>query len=135
MPPNRVESIIFVVLLGVIGFMLPQHLGGVQRLQAVFIAADEQLILNNECEPIAAGDFSAVAAKHPSSCQFVIRARDLYEGRSLPEARKAFESDRHEDQLKFAALGLLLGLLFLSAYQVVRKLLLRVGIVRPRGSN
>lgn len=126
MHPNRVGSLIFVSLLGIIGFLLPQQFSGVQRLQAVFIAADEQLALNDECEPISSEALASISAKYPSSCQFIVRARDLYEGRGLSEAREAFEKDRYQDQLKFAALGLLLGLLILLVLRAAGKLLIHV---------
>ena len=112
------------VLFGIIGFLLPQQFSGVQRLQAVFIAADEQLNLNDECEPIASETLASISAKYPRSCQFIVRARDLYEGQNLREARKTFQSDLYQDQLKFAALGLLLGLLVLLVLKAAGKLLI-----------
>lgn len=124
MPPSKVGSFVFLVLFGIIGFMLPQQFSGVQRLHAVFIAADEQLALNEECEPLASETLASISAKYPSSCQFIVRARDLYEGRGLSEARTAFEKDRHQDQLKFAVLGMLLGLLGLLVLKAAGKLLI-----------
>jgi hypothetical protein len=131
MSQNRlVIGAIVVIFMGLIGFMLPQHLGGVQKLQSVFILADEQLIFSNECSAAALGNLPQVKGMAPPACSPIIRAREIYAGLSYSEALAAFKSNLLQDQYVFsciaAGFGAFLYLLIVlgGAYRPKRKELL-----------
>ncbi len=98
-------SSIIISFAGIIGFMLPQHLGGVQKLQSIFILADEQLNLSTDCSPAAFGNLPQVTEITPAGCNSIIRARDVYDGISYTAARTAFDRDLRRDQIVFAVLS------------------------------
>ena len=132
MRQNRlVIGAIFVNLMGLIGFMLPQNLGGVQKLQSIFIFAEEQLNISSDCSPAAFGNLPQVKDIAPASCNSIIRARDIYDGLTYPEALSAFKRELLQDRFVFAGIsgsaGILLylfvGMLIFSAPKSNRLLL------------
>lgn len=95
---------LIVLLSGLTGFFVPQQLTGVQRLQAVFTLADEQLLTSAECNLVAQSNSTVANAKTSGSCGLIVRARDIYDGVSYKEARATFERGLLKDQLVFAAI-------------------------------
>jgi hypothetical protein len=102
---NATNAAIILLLAAFTGFSLPQHLGGVQRLQAVFLVANEQLVSSDDCLQAATGPWTTVQRNTLTGpCNLVLRARDIYEGVSFSEAFETFENDLFWDQIRFAAL-------------------------------
>jgi hypothetical protein len=101
---NATNAAIILLLAAFTGFLLPQHFGGVKKLQAVFFLANEQLINPDDCSHAATGPWTTVKSNTLDvPCNLVLRARDIYEGVSFSEALETFENDLFWDQIRFAA--------------------------------
>ena len=113
----------FVVLAGVIGALFLKQLPAVQRLQAVFLMANEQII-HADCSAAANGPWTTVQGNTLTGpCNLVLRARDLYDGVTFPEALEAFQHDLNWDQIRFAALFAGLSLAAMLGLAGVQRLL------------
>ena len=121
-------------LCAVIGFLLPQQFSGVQKLQSLFIQADEQVVFHEACSAVALGAFPAAAIHAPQGCESITRARDVYEGLSYPEAKDAFQRDLFRDQAVFSALTACLGLLCYLALHLLARLIAAYRRT-PHGAN
>ena len=95
---------IFFVLSGVIGALFLKQIPAAQRLQAVFSMANDQLV-HADCSAAASGPWTTVQVNTLTGpCSLILRARDVYDGVTFPEALKAFQQDLNGDQIRFAAL-------------------------------
>ena len=113
----------FVVLSGVIGALFLKQLPAVQRMQAVFLMANEQLV-HADCSAAANGPWTTVQGNTLTGpCNLVLRARDLYDGVTFPEALEAFQHDLNWDRIRFAALFASLSLLGVLGVAGVQRLL------------
>ena len=113
----------FVVLTGVIGALFLKQLPAVQRIQAVFLMANEQII-HADCSAAANGPWTTVQGNTLTGpCNLVLRARDLYDGVTFPEALEAFQHDLNWDQIRFAALFSGLSLAAMLGLAGVQRLL------------
>ena len=121
---NLLLGAMFVVLTGVIGALFLKQLPAVQRLQAVFLMANEQLIHADDCSEAANGPWTTVQGNTLTGpCNLVLRARDLYDGVTFPEALNAFQHDLNWDQIRFAALFACLSLAAMLGLAGVQRLL------------
>ena len=121
---NLLLGAMFVVLTGVIGALFLKQLPAVQRLQAVFLMANEQLIHADDCSEAANGPWTTVQGNTLAGpCNLVLRARDLYDGVTFPEALDAFQHDLNWDQIRFAALFAGLSLAAMLGLAGVQRLL------------
>jgi len=113
----------FVVLTGVIGALFLKQLPSVQRMQAVFLMANEQII-QADCSAAANGPWTTVQGNTLTGpCNLVLRARDLFDGVTFPEALNAFQHDLNWDQIRFAALFAGLSLAAMLGLAGVQRLL------------
>ena len=120
---NLLLGAMFVVLTGVIGALFLKQLPAVQRMQAVFLMANEQLV-HADCSAAANGPWTTVHGNTLTGpCNLVLRARDLYDGVTFPEALKAFQHDLNWDQIRFAALFAGLSLAAMLGLAGVQRLL------------
>ena len=104
--PNKtlVLGAMFFVLSGIIGALFLKQLPAVQRMQAVFLMANEQLV-HADCSAAANGPWTTVQSNTLAGpCNLVLRARDVYDEVAFPEALEAFQHDLNWDQIRFAAL-------------------------------
>lgn len=112
MKNNRLLQLgLLAVLCALIGFLLPQQFLRVQKIQSLFIQADEQLNYFPDCSATALGAVPAALDNAPEKCQAIARARAVYDGLSYPEAREALDRDLFRDQTVFATITAGLGLL------------------------
>lgn len=113
----------FFVLSGVIGALFLKQLPAVQRIQAVFLMANEQII-HADCSAAANGPWTTVQGNTLTGpCNLVLRARDLYDGVTFPEALETFQHDLNWDQIRFAALFAGLSLAAMLGLAGVQRLL------------
>ncbi len=113
----------FFVLSGLIGALFLKQLPAVQRIQAVFLMANEQII-HADCSAAANGPWTTVQGNTLTGpCNLVLRARDLYDGVTFPEALEAFQHDLNWDQIRFAALFAGLSLAAMLGLAGVQRLL------------
>jgi hypothetical protein len=121
---NLLLGAMFVALSGVIGALFLRQLPAVQHIQAVFLMANEQLIQANDCSGAANDPWTTVQGSTLSGpCSLVLRARDVYDGVTFPEALEAFQHNLKWDQIRFAALFAGLSLLLVLGLAGVQKLL------------
>ena len=121
---NKLLLGIVLLLSGLIGALLPQHFSSTQRLPALFFFADEQLNIGEGCSSAAQGVYPSAIQDTPTSCEFVARVRYAYDGLTYPAALHEFKTGLRQDQLVFASLLGLSGLLaFLTffAYSKIHK--------------
>ncbi len=113
----------FFVLSGVIGALFLKQVPAVQHIQAVFLMANEQII-HADCSAAANGPWTTVQGNTLTGpCNLVLRARDLYDGVTFPEALEAFQHDLNWDQIRFAALFAGLSLAAMLGLAGVQRLL------------
>jgi hypothetical protein len=114
---------IFFVLSGVIGALFLKQLPAVQHMQAVFLMANEQLV-HADCSAAANGPWTTVQGNTLTDpCNLVLRARDVHDGVTFPEALEAFQHDLNWDQIRFAALFAGLSLAAMLGLAGVQRLL------------
>jgi hypothetical protein len=102
----------FSLLSGAIGALFLKQLPSVQHMQAVFLMANEQLIRTDNCSQAASGPWAMVQISDLTGpCSLVLRARDVYDGVTFSKAREAFQHDLFWDQIRFATLFALFGLI------------------------
>ena len=121
---NLLLRTLFVVLSGVIGALFLKQLPAVQHMQAVFLMANEQLVHSDDCPKAANDPWTTVQGNTLTGpCNLVLRARDLYDGVTFPEALEAFQHDLNWDRIRFAALFASLSLLGVLGVAGVQRLL------------
>ena len=120
---NLLLGAIFFVLSGVVGALFLKQLPAVQRIQAVFLMANEQII-HADCSAAANGPWTTAQGNTLTGpCNLVLRARDVYDGVTFPEALEAFQHDLNWDQIRFAALFAGLSLAAMLGLAGVQRLL------------
>lgn len=119
---NYMSKIAIVFLLGLVGALLPAHLEGVKRVQSIFIFADLEITLNEQCLAVALGHTPVMPDfLNATQCGSVIRAKDLYEAGTLAEAKNAFNEGLVRDRIIFSLLGVSVALIvFLVSFCVRR---------------
>ena len=110
------SGITCVFWLGSIGLFLPQHLPSTQRLQALFFHAEEQLDTTEECSAVANGVYPITIEVAPVPCEAVARVRYAYDGLTYTMALQQFKTGIRQDQLMYAALLGISGLMIFLGY-------------------